>query len=795
MRHGLIVLLVACGAAGLAAPRVSAGDSPLAAAPAAAVPATVLPSTPAGRLAAEWFAAFNQGETAMRAFMEAHVSAAGRARRSIEDRMGIYRDMHAEHGALTPLEAGVAGADEVKVVARAEHGGRLSIGILCEPGTVPAFAGVRVMDLPDAEENVGARRAAPADPPDAGSALPPMTEAEVVGALRARLDSLTRAGAFSGAVLLARGDQVLVREGYGLASRESRAPNRPDTKFNLGSINKIFTQTAIQQLAAAGKLRLDDTIDRYLTDYPSDKAGRITVAQLLDHRAGTGDIFNARYGAMDVARLRTIGDWMKLIRDQPLEFEPGSRQEYSNAGYVLLGAIIEKVSGLSYYDYVRQRIFAPAGMTATDSYARDEPVPNRALGYTRHGGARGGDAWSDVTPSLPGRGSSAGGGYSTLDDMKRFADALRDGRLGIPANRGGLGIAGGSPGVNATFEIAGEYTAVVLANLDPPAAENVDRALRGWLRRAGAGGAREVRTVGGPGGGGVRRVIHGGGADDPGRKPRRTLLPAGAVDVPMYASGLMPAVDVMVNGRGPYRFSIDTGGAGTLRVDSTLAAELGLPTVGEVRVGDPSGRIAESRKVVAVDSIEIGGAKFLGLTASIRSMHEPRGGDRVDGILGFGTFADCLFTLDYPGHLRLADGALPPADGAEVLDYRDERGIPQVTFQVAGQEVDADVDAGSMGGFSLPESLAGRLPLAGPPKVVGHARTVGSSFDIQTAPLDGEITLGRYRYPHPTVEFQPVFPMANLGARVLRDFRVTFDARHRRMRLEQPAAPGGAATR
>lgn len=481
----LIAYGLGCMAAmspGVAAPATLATPAP---APAAAASAELFPATAVGRLAADWFAAFNQGEAAMGRFMEAHVSIEGRRRRSIDERLEIYRDMHAEHGSLTPIERTESNDAQVTLVARSQYGGRFSIGILAEPRPPVAFAGVRIMDLPDTEAGVRAGGAAPAGPRETGPALPAMSEAEVVSALRTALDSLVRADAFSGAVLLTRGDQVLLREGYGLAVRAARTPNRPDTRFNLGSINKIFTRTAIEQLAAAGKLAIGDTISRYLADYPRDKGSRITIAQLLEHRAGTGDIFNARFEAMDVSRLRTTGDWMELIRDQPLEFEPGARQEYSNAGYVLLGAIIEQVSGLSYYDYVRQRIFEPAGMTSTASYARDAATPNRARPYSRRGGAS--DDWQDVTESLPGRGSSAGGGYSTLDDMKRFGDALKSGRLGVPARPGNVGIAGGSPGVNAMFEMLGDYTVVVLANLDPPAAERVSRGLRGWLRRAGTG--------------------------------------------------------------------------------------------------------------------------------------------------------------------------------------------------------------------------------------------------------------------------------------------------------------------
>ena len=190
-------------------------------------------------------------------------------------------------------------------------------------------------------------------------------------------------------------------------------------------------------------------------------------------------------------------------------------------------------------------------------------------------------------------------------------------------------------------------------------------------------------------------------------------------------------------------------------------------------------------------TIDLGGARFTGLTGSVLPEDAVRLDEPVDGILGFGLFADCLFTLDYPAsRVRLAKGELPPANGKETLSYRDPHGIPSITLRVGDLDVDADLDAGSMGGFSLPESLASKLKLASEPRVVGHARTLSSSFDIKAADLDGEIALGGYKFSRPTVEFQPAFPVANVGSRVLRAFVLTFDQTNRRVRLERAAGEG-----
>jgi D-alanyl-D-alanine carboxypeptidase len=184
------------------------------------------------------------------------------------------------------------------------------------------------------------------------------------------------------------------------------------------------------------------------------------------------------------ASLRRNEDFIQLFAHEPLAFSPGKERRYCNPCYVLLGAIVARASGQSYYDYVREHIFRPAGMDATDSYALDSLPENTAVGYTR--GVPGSPSRRGPlrpnTDLLPGRGSAAGGGYSTARDLLRFATAVRQGRIpgGPPA---AFSVAGGAPGVNALIEsgLAGRYTLVVLANLDPPAAEQIGARVRDWL--------------------------------------------------------------------------------------------------------------------------------------------------------------------------------------------------------------------------------------------------------------------------------------------------------------------------
>lgn len=329
--------------------------------------------------------------------------------------------------------------------------------------------------------------------PNANGAGKPMTEAEFIPALADYLDKLSKDDKFSGVVLVAKNGKPIFLNAYGMADRDRKIANKTNTKFNIGSENKIFTQLAIGMLADAGKLALSDKLGKYLPDYPNKEAAEnVTIEQLLAMKSGIGDFFGEKFTAADKSKVRTIRDYFPFFAADPLLFPPGTKTRYSNGGYLVLGAIIEKVSGKNYYDFVRENIFKPAGMSDTDSYEFDAKIINLAEGYTRQITA--GQLVNNL-PSRPGRGSSAGGGYSTAEDMLKFAGALESGKLPVPVSMkgsaepvvrmiaGGLGIAGGAPGVNASFstKIKGVYTVVVMSNLDPPSAEEVSRQIRTWL--------------------------------------------------------------------------------------------------------------------------------------------------------------------------------------------------------------------------------------------------------------------------------------------------------------------------
>lgn len=291
-------------------------------------------------------------------------------------------------------------------------------------------------------------------------------------ALEKFLGEMAARDLFSGTVLVARGNDTALFKSFGLADKAQGIANANDTKYNIGSINKIFTKVALLQLRREGKIDFSKTLRTYLPDYPSPIADRITIQQLIDMSSGMGDFFGPKFDAASRDGIRTLQDYVPFFIDQPLEFEPGTRRRYSNAGFIVLGLVIEKLSGMTYYDFVRTRIYEPAGMKDSDSYPLDAIVPRRATGYIgpKHGRSN--------IYELPARGSSAGGGYSTAEDLLRFVRALpkllgADDYAKFAGNPPAVGWGGGTGGVNAAVEAEGEYTIIVLSNYDPPAAEHV----------------------------------------------------------------------------------------------------------------------------------------------------------------------------------------------------------------------------------------------------------------------------------------------------------------------------------
>jgi len=421
--------------------------------------------------------AFNSGDAAkMSAFLTVNMAEASLQQRPMADRLERYRSMHDNLKSLTlrAIAEVEMSAEKQSVTAEmlAGNGETLTVTFNFDP------------QPPNKLVNLGIQLGAGEGPLPRDASTKPVTKMspeDFKRQLGTYLEEASKHDEFSGVVLVAKHGAPIFNQAYGYADKPAKTPNQLDTKFNLGSINKAFTRISIEQLVAAGKLSMDDTIAKVLPDYPNkDAAQKITVRQLLNMTSGIGDFFNERYDATPKEKIRTLADYLPLFADKPLLFAPGTGQAYSNGGYVVLGLMIEKFSGESYYNYVKHHIFEPAGMADSDYYFTDQKVANRAEGYSKKLGD--GKDWVNNRESRPWRGSSAGGGYSTAPDLLKFAIAVATGNL--KSSNSGLGIAGGAQGTNAVLESDPQtgLTIVVLSNYDPPSAERVARQIREWVR-------------------------------------------------------------------------------------------------------------------------------------------------------------------------------------------------------------------------------------------------------------------------------------------------------------------------
>lgn len=333
-----------------------------------------------------------------------------------------------------------------------------------------------------------------------------------ISEINQKIEDLAKKDAFSGTVLIAKGDKIIYQKAVGLSNKEQNVKNNIDTKFNIGSINKMFTSIAIAQLAEKNKLNYSDKLVKYLPNLPEKTFGEITIEHLLTHTAGTGNFFAfPKFGNIaDTAK--TITTYVNIGLDMPLLFKPGTKVEYSNYGYILLGAVVEKLSKMNYDEYVRQNIFEVASMKNTDSYERDKTHENLAIGYASPPQmpneapkqTNGKTVRENNTKVLEVKGNSAGGGYSTTIDLHKFSLALLSNKLisaksveivtkgkvtllpaikatNLPEVKYGYGFGetyknniriighnGGAPGVSGQIDIYPDlgYTVIVLSNYD-----------------------------------------------------------------------------------------------------------------------------------------------------------------------------------------------------------------------------------------------------------------------------------------------------------------------------------------
>ncbi len=232
-------------------------------------------------------------------------------------------------------------------------------------------------------------------------------------------DSLNQ---FSGNITLAYRGQVIYEHSFGLADHNKNILNNSSTQFNIGSIGKMFTATAIMQLAEKGKLNLDNPIRYWLGEYNLPNAEKITVKHLLTHQSGFGTYMRSKY--FNSKQKYTLDELVKIIAKQPLLFnEPGQDAAYSNSAFILLGRIIEKISGISWLNYFQQNIFEPAEMKNVHRYLPGEYDNRKALGYDFNAAGKFSDVTNDPMPY------SDGGLYATTEDLIKFLSALQNHRL------------------------------------------------------------------------------------------------------------------------------------------------------------------------------------------------------------------------------------------------------------------------------------------------------------------------------------------------------------------------------
>ena len=481
-------LLLAAVPAAAQAPRQNAASASV---------AVTFPATPMGRLAQALMDAINSGDSArVRSWADTALSASARQREPLASQVATLQQIQAQSGGLELVSIHSA-ADPLSWNVRVRRTGRMAGMLMGGPATTPARAeGVGVFIIPT-----------PQEPWPQGK----LGDAAIRDAISAHVSGAVGRDDFSGVVLVMKGDSVFFQQAYGEADKSFHVANNAETRFNIASMGKMFTAVAIAQLVEQGKLRFDDTLAKVLPEYPNAEAARkITIHQLLTHSAGLGGFFD-RPGYDRRKDYPTAMSLLDIFAREPLLYQPGTDSRYSNEGFVVLGAVIEKLSGENYYDYIRRHVWTPAGMTKTDAYAINDAVENLAVGY----------GWFDddplgVNPRRPNwsflgmRGTPCGGFYSTAGDMVRFAQALRGGKLVSPAMvqqltsaKNGLGSygygfqaltldghavlghdgGGASSGINSDlfWTPDGGWTVAVMGNYDAPSAQRVARGIIAFL--------------------------------------------------------------------------------------------------------------------------------------------------------------------------------------------------------------------------------------------------------------------------------------------------------------------------
>jgi CubicO group peptidase (beta-lactamase class C family) len=490
----MIKTIALTAAALLAAASAQAQQQPAPAGPGSAPAPVELPATPAGTAARAFMDAVNaQDPAALHAFVERHVSHTP----MMEWTPARYEQMFTRlvrqsGGGLRPGRVMDQGdPNYLGVIFQTGSGGRVGVEFVADAADPARMKLIELHSMP----------------PRTRPELPQGTvdEATVAAAVARHVGAAAEADRFSGVVLLARDGRIVHHQAYGMADRDAGRANTLDTRIGTGSVPKMITGVAVARLVEQGRLKFTDTLGAVLPDYPNEDARRhVTIHHLLTHTAGVGDPFQAP-GYVRGTRYATPRAWMALFADQPLAFRPGERMQYSNGGYAVLAAVVERVSGQPFGEYVRDNVFRPAGMAAADMDAyRRLPW---ARGYSRPPEMdpmglepRRSNEWM-VGSQGPSTDLSGFGGIAlTAEDLFRFTQALREHRLlgaemtdtvlagKVPVEPGSpvqyaygfyvaafpdaghpeIGHSGGgsSSGIGADVEMVGDWTLVVLGNYD-----------------------------------------------------------------------------------------------------------------------------------------------------------------------------------------------------------------------------------------------------------------------------------------------------------------------------------------
>lgn len=464
---------------------------------------TVLPDTVAGKQLGEFLEALNSGDrTTLRHFLATHFAIPA-------DDPGFIDHMTDEDEKLYVLSQGfevktvvVSSPAAIQVLARAKSTGMWNKVSLFTTAAPPDYI------MPAAPYQIVGLGFTDVAAPAETTKGPRLSDRQIHDKLSILMLQLTKADAFSGTVYVAKNGRPIYAEAFGLANKTWRIPNQVDTRFNLASVTKMFTAVAVAQLVEQGKLSYGQTVGEVLPGYPNKAiAQTVTIGQLLSHTSGMIGGRALAEKAPVPQSARTLAHWLETFVNEPLSAVPGQRFDYSNAGYILLGAIIEKASGQTYYGYVSDHVFKAAGMTDTAFYDLETDPPNLATGFMDGpDGVR-----RDNIYALTVRGAPSTGAYSTGPDMVKFHLALTNHRLlkeaslkilwtGVTEDADthreyGYGAyierynghrvishGGGWQGITNQFEVYPDlgYTVVILSNIDDdPTA--IAYKLREWL--------------------------------------------------------------------------------------------------------------------------------------------------------------------------------------------------------------------------------------------------------------------------------------------------------------------------